>query len=76
MTELYAELSAVLGTIVGALLVQYTSWRWIFWMISLIAVPISISCIILIPKAPRKLGNKKATFDFVGVFALTCEFYG
>jgi hypothetical protein len=45
-------------------------------MISLIAVPISLSCIILIPKTPRKLENKKATFDFVGVFALTCEYYG
>jgi MFS family permease len=76
MLEQYAEMSAVLGTIIGALLVQYTSWRWIFWMIALIAVPISILCIVLIPKTPKKSGNKKAKFDFVGVFALTCELYG
>ncbi|QRV74162.1 major facilitator superfamily transporter [Ceratobasidium sp. AG-Ba] len=61
----------VSGTIVGAILVQYASWRWIFWLISIIAVPISISCVILIPKTPRNPEHKKATFDFVGVFVLT-----
>ncbi|KAG8684142.1 hypothetical protein FRC11_012555 [Ceratobasidium sp. 423] len=61
----------VLGTIVGAILVEYISWRWIFWFIALIAVPISIICIFLIPKTARNEENKKSTFDFVGVFLLT-----
>ncbi|KAF8605945.1 MFS general substrate transporter [Ceratobasidium sp. AG-I] len=61
----------LLGTIIGAILVEYTSWSWIFWLIALLAVPISISCIFLIPKTPRNLENKKTSFDFVGVFLLT-----
>ncbi|KAF8677372.1 Major Facilitator Superfamily [Rhizoctonia solani] len=61
----------VLGTIVGAVLVEYTSWRWIFWLIAIIAVPISVICIILIPKTAQNKENKKSTFDFVGVFLLT-----
>ncbi|KAF8605943.1 MFS general substrate transporter [Ceratobasidium sp. AG-I] len=63
----------VLGTIIGAILVEYASWSWIFWLIALLAVPISISCVVLIPKTPRKLENKKSTFDFVGVFLLTAS---
>ncbi|CAE6446291.1 unnamed protein product [Rhizoctonia solani] len=61
----------VLGTIIGAILVEYTSWRWIFWLIAIIAVPISIISTILIPKTARNEENKKTTFDFVGVFLLT-----
>ncbi|CAE6494821.1 unnamed protein product [Rhizoctonia solani] len=61
----------VLGTIVGAIFVQYTSWRWIFWLIATISVPISIVCIFLIPKTARNEENKKSNFDFVGVFLLT-----
>ncbi|KAB5592438.1 MFS general substrate transporter [Ceratobasidium theobromae] len=61
----------VLGTIVGAILVEYASWRWIFWLIAIIAVPIAILCVVLIPQTPRNEENKKSTFDFVGVFLLT-----
>ncbi|EUC54872.1 MFS general substrate transporter [Rhizoctonia solani AG-3 Rhs1AP] len=61
----------VLGTIVGALFAEYTSWKWIFWLIAIIAVPISITCIVLIPKTARNKENEKSTFDFVGVFLLT-----
>ena len=61
----------VLGTIVGAILVEYASWRWIFWVITIIAVPIAITCTILIPKTPRNEENAKSTFDFVGVSLLT-----
>ncbi|CAE6413017.1 unnamed protein product [Rhizoctonia solani] len=61
----------VFGTVIGAILVEYTSWRWIFWLIAIIAVPISITCTILIPKTSRNEENKKSNFDFVGVFLLT-----
>ncbi|KAG8772074.1 hypothetical protein FRC12_003256 [Ceratobasidium sp. 428] len=56
---------------VGAILVQYASWRWIFWLISIIAIPISIACVLLIPKTPRNPEHKETKFDFVGVFMLT-----
>lgn len=65
----------VLGTIVGAILVEYASWRWIFWLIAIIAVPIAILCVVLIPQTPRNEENKKSTFDFVGVFLLTGEHF-
>ncbi|KAG8693514.1 hypothetical protein FRC09_010458 [Ceratobasidium sp. 395] len=67
----YSSWPAVLGTMVGAILVQYASWRWIFWLISIIAIPISIACVLLIPKTPRNPEHKKTKFDFVGVFMLT-----
>ncbi|KAB5592439.1 MFS-type transporter [Ceratobasidium theobromae] len=44
---------------------------WIFWLIAMVAIPIAISSIFLIPKTPRIEENKKSTFDFVGVFLLT-----
>ncbi|KAF8599786.1 MFS general substrate transporter [Ceratobasidium sp. AG-I] len=60
----------VLGTLVGAILVQYASWRWVFWFIALIALPIAASCVYLIPKTPSHEGTKASQLDFVGVSAL------
>ncbi|KZT34692.1 MFS general substrate transporter [Sistotremastrum suecicum HHB10207 ss-3] len=39
----------MLGLIIGALLVQYASWPWVFWFATIIILLISALCIFLIP---------------------------
>ncbi|CEL53947.1 Puromycin resistance protein pur8 OS=Streptomyces alboniger GN=pur8 PE=3 SV=1 [Rhizoctonia solani AG-1 IB] len=60
----------VLGTIIGAILVEYASWRWIFWIISIISIPAATACIFLIPDSPRRKEAKASQLDAIGVFIL------
>ncbi|GJE88722.1 MFS general substrate transporter [Phanerochaete sordida] len=39
----------VIGLLVGAIFVKLASWRWIFWFISIIAIPIAILSAMFIP---------------------------
>ncbi|KIM21443.1 hypothetical protein M408DRAFT_333459 [Serendipita vermifera MAFF 305830] len=60
----------VLGILIGAVLVQYTSWSWIFWFVAIVGISIGAICLFLIPNAIRdKELNVK--FDAPGVSLLT-----
>ncbi|CAE6414164.1 unnamed protein product [Rhizoctonia solani] len=61
---------SVLGTIIGAILVEYASWRWIFWIIAIISIPAAIACIFLIPGSPSRKEAKASQLDAFGVFIL------
>ncbi|KAJ1301686.1 hypothetical protein OPQ81_008922 [Rhizoctonia solani] len=58
------------GTIIGAILVEYASWRWIFWIISIISIPAATACIFLIPASPRRKDAKASQLDALGVTIL------
>ncbi|KAF8756089.1 MFS general substrate transporter [Rhizoctonia solani] len=60
----------VLGTIIGAILVEYASWRWIFWIIAIISIPAAAACVFLIPSSPRNNKAKASQLDALGVFIL------
>ena len=61
----------VLGLIIGALLVQYTTWQWIFYFTAIMGSTIGIACFILIPNSNKPVS--KARFDFFGIGTLSCE---
>ncbi|KAF8599784.1 MFS general substrate transporter [Ceratobasidium sp. AG-I] len=60
----------VLGTIVGAILVQYASWRWIFWLIAMVSIPAATACIFLIPQSSGRKDTKISELDMFGVSIL------
>ena len=66
------ELSAVLGVILGAMLVEWASWRWVFYVVTMMGVPIAIVSIWAVPAgAPH---DKTASFrrlDLPGVSLIT-----
>ncbi|KAI0667389.1 MFS general substrate transporter [Trametes maxima] len=69
---------SVLGLIIGAIFVQYTSWKWVFWFVSIVALPVSVLCVFLIPtQEPRHedvAGRREArwkSLDLIGVSILT-----
>ncbi|KAH8105286.1 MFS general substrate transporter [Cristinia sonorae] len=67
------------GIILGAIFVQYADWRWVFWFVALIAIPVAGLCVVLIPN-PRSESRGLAgtsgyarwrSLDMVGVSILT-----
>lgn len=66
----------ILGLVIGAAFAQFASWRWVFWFITCVAIPLAVVCWISIPAIPgADRGNSaKERFqklDMVGVFLIT-----
>ena len=60
----------IIGVLLGAVLVQYASWGWIFWFVAIVGIGIAAICLFLIPNAERDR-TKKVKFDVFGVTILT-----
>ncbi|KZP24584.1 MFS general substrate transporter [Athelia psychrophila] len=73
------SMGSVLGLFVGAIFIEYASWHWTFWFLSLFTVPVASLGLFLIPreKAPTIEGPKLKGFakfkslDLIGVSTLT-----
>ncbi|KAI0741438.1 major facilitator superfamily domain-containing protein [Daedaleopsis nitida] len=68
----------VLGLIVGAIFVQFTSWSWVLWFVAIVSIPTAIACIWIIPhQEPREKdssgrhGARWKSLDLIGVSILT-----
>ncbi|KIM27007.1 hypothetical protein M408DRAFT_72095 [Serendipita vermifera MAFF 305830] len=59
----------ILGLILGAIIVQYAGWSWIFWFVAIVGVAVSAISLFLIPASKRE--RKRVNFDVVGVSLLT-----
>jgi MFS family permease len=68
---IHLYVSTVLGLIIGALLVQYTSWPWILFFTAIVGSTIGVTGFFLIPKSTRPIS--RARFDFFGIATLSCE---
>ncbi|KAH7926177.1 MFS general substrate transporter [Leucogyrophana mollusca] len=67
----------VSGLIIGAALVERASWRWIFWIVASVALPVAASAALLIPSELAQgddldISTKKE-LDIGGIILLTCE---
>ncbi|TFK97039.1 MFS general substrate transporter [Pterulicium gracile] len=64
-----------LGVIVGAIFVEYTTWRWIYWFCTAVAIPIAILGVFMIPAQPEKHAEsnrrKLGRLDIPGVTGIT-----
>ena len=66
----------MIGLLIGAIFVQYASWPWLFYLTSMLAIPIAIACILLIPRIKTKESDEPAArkakgLDVIGVSTLT-----
>jgi len=56
-------ISPVLGVIIGALIVSYATWPWVFYTTAIIALFIAITCSFLIPSPhPQNKHNRSERF--------------
>ncbi|THG96869.1 hypothetical protein EW026_g5038 [Hermanssonia centrifuga] len=65
----------VLGLIIGAIFVEFASWPWVFWFVALVAIPIGLLCVFLVPQPNRGIDEPQhsrwKSLDVVGVSILT-----
>ncbi|KAH7905376.1 major facilitator superfamily domain-containing protein [Hygrophoropsis aurantiaca] len=67
----------VIGILIGALFVQYASYHWVFWFVAIVAGPVSLACIFLIPSQSNNTDGvdpsiaKWKKLDLIGVSTLT-----
>ncbi|KDR69690.1 hypothetical protein GALMADRAFT_282590 [Galerina marginata CBS 339.88] len=59
------------GFVVGGLMVQFATWRWVLWIVPMITFPLSTISIFLIPGSEVTTDNGKRKMDFLGVSVLT-----
>ncbi|KXN91299.1 hypothetical protein AN958_01273 [Leucoagaricus sp. SymC.cos] len=57
----------VLGLILGAILVQFATWRWVFWIGGVVGLPVSVLCLFVIPnRVGGEHRQKPKNIDLVG----------
>ncbi len=67
------SIGAVLGIVLGGLIVTYVPWRWIFW----INVPIGAAALVLATRVLRDTGDRGARhLDVAGMLALGLGLFG
>ena len=67
------SLGAVVGIVLGGLIVTYVSWRWIFW----INVPIGLLALILATRVLHEIREKvKHKTDIIGMICLGMGLFG
>lgn len=60
----------------GGVISQLLTWRWIFWIIAMVVLPLAFLALLLAPSSPpearghAKLGN----MDWIGLCTITCMF--
>ncbi len=67
------NIGAVLGVLLGGLIVTYFSWRWIFW----INVPIGLVALVIALRVLRDHGEReKRRLDYLGTITLGLGLFG
>ena len=68
----------VLGLFIGAILVRYASYHWVFWFVGMVAIPVALCCLFMIPpeivKSEDKSDMRSAkweSLDPIGILILT-----
>ncbi|KAG8811941.1 hypothetical protein FRC19_003486 [Serendipita sp. 401] len=60
----------IMGMLIGAVLVQYAGWQWVYFFVAIIGCSIGAVCFFLIPNVQRDR-SKQVNFDATGVSILT-----
>ncbi|KAF9220638.1 MFS general substrate transporter [Gyrodon lividus] len=73
-----AAVANVLGLLIGAFFVQWASFHWVFWFVGLVAMPVALGCLFIIPPEVAKSADEPDTriakwksLDLIGVSLLT-----
>lgn len=59
------------GLVIGGVLAARASWRWVFYLIAIAVIPLSIASFFLLPKAVQNGQRAKRDLDIPGVGVLT-----
>jgi MFS family permease len=68
-----APLGSVFGNLVAGVIGEYANWKWVFWIIAILAALVTAAGVFLIPQPPAKYRNTgtKPTVDWIGGVLIT-----
>nr|POF01233.1 drug resistance protein [Quercus suber] len=68
-----APLGSVFGNILGGLVAEYASWKWIFWILAILAAIVTVAGQLVIPRPPVQEAESdlKNAVDWVGGTTIT-----
>lgn len=67
-----APLGAVFGNFLSGLIAEYTSWKWVFWVLAMLASICTVVAFFVIPPPPSDLKHTtKLTVDWIGGALIT-----
>lgn len=66
-----APMGSVMGNLLGGLVAQYASWRWIFWILCIMASIVTVAGYFIIPSPPKSAATPRASIDWIGAFLVT-----
>jgi predicted MFS family arabinose efflux permease len=65
----------VFGNLIAGFVASYTTWKWVFGVIAIMAAAITFAAIVIIPRPTHILREEGATFkksvDWIGAFLIT-----
>ncbi|KAL1635963.1 hypothetical protein SLS58_010014 [Diplodia intermedia] len=69
-----APLGSVFGNLMGGVIGEYASWKWVFWILGIIAALVTLAGIFVIPPPPITNSNNmtvQSTVDWIGGVLVT-----
>ncbi|KAI5224577.1 drug resistance protein [Aureobasidium subglaciale] len=68
-----APMGSIMGNLLGGVVLKYAKdWRWVFWVLSIMAFAVAIAGYIVIPQPPpRPRSELKNAVDWIGAFLVT-----
>jgi MFS family permease len=67
-----APLGSVFGNLLSGLIAEYSSWKWVFWVLAIFAAVCTIAAFFVIPQPPAHLKHTtKLTVDWIGGALIT-----
>lgn len=68
-----APLGSVFGNLLGGLVGEWVTWKWVFWILAIMATMVTISGIFIIPPPPKQSQHLsvKSTVDWIGGAIIT-----
>ncbi|KAJ7592828.1 major facilitator superfamily domain-containing protein [Mycena floridula] len=61
----------VAGFVIGGVLTDRLSWRWVFYLLAIIVIPFAAASWFILPTHENHQHEEKPTIDWPGVFSLT-----
>lgn len=68
-----SSLGSVVGNIMGGLVGAALTWKWVFWILAMVAAVVTVSAFFLIPKVPvaNREARKRPAVDWLGAALVT-----
>lgn len=68
-----APMGSVIGNMLGGVVGQYASWKWVFWILAILAAMVTVAgqFVIPLPKAHPKPSDVKNAVDWIGGTMIT-----